>query len=65
MSVRSAIHLSHDEDDDYLTYAVFSEDIPFYIFGYVNKHNCHVWGSKNPHIVMEYETAWTKVSGEL
>jgi hypothetical protein len=54
-----------DEDDDYLKYSVFSEDIPFYIFGYVNKHNCHAWCSKNPHIVMEYETAWTKVSGAL
>jgi hypothetical protein len=54
-----------DEDDDYLKYAVFSEDISFYIFGYVNKHNCHVWLSINLHIVTKHERAWTKVSGVL
>jgi hypothetical protein len=38
------------EDDDYLKNPTSSEEVPLVNTGFVNKHNCHVWGSKkSPH----------------
>jgi len=32
---------------------IFSDEAHFHLGGYVNKQNCRIWGSENPHVVME------------
>ena len=32
---------------------IFSDEAHFHLGGYVNKQNCHIWGSENPHEVLE------------
>jgi hypothetical protein len=32
------------------------------LFGMVNRHSCHIWGSENPHGVAELERDSLKVS---
>ena len=27
---------------------IFSDEAHFYLSGYVNKQNCHIWGTENP-----------------
>ena len=31
----------------------FSDEAHFDLGGYVNKQNCHIWGTKNPHAYNE------------
>jgi len=40
------------EDEHFYRKIIFSDEAHFH-GGYVNKQNCHIWGSKNPHVVME------------
>ena len=35
---------------------VFSDDIHFDLGGYVNKQNCRIWGTENPHAYIEKPT---------
>ncbi|MGC8825361.1 MAG: hypothetical protein ACP5PZ_12360, partial [Bacteroidales bacterium] len=40
-------------DVDFAKKIIFSNEAHFHIGGYVNKQNCHIWGSENPHEVLE------------
>jgi hypothetical protein len=40
----------------------FSDEATFYISGVVNKYNCRVWGSQNPHATCELETGSPKMN---
>jgi hypothetical protein len=40
-----------DNDDAFTKHVVFSDEVS----GKVNRHNCQIWGSENPHEVMEHE----------
>ena len=31
----------------------FSDEAHFTLGGYVNKQNCRIWGSENPHVIKE------------
>ncbi|KYM81653.1 Major facilitator superfamily domain-containing protein 6, partial [Atta colombica] len=42
-----------EEDEHFYRKIIFSDEAHFHLGGYVNKQNCCLWGSKNPHIVME------------
>lgn len=38
-----------DEDDQFFKKIIFSDEAHFHLNGYVNKQNCRIWGSENPH----------------
>jgi hypothetical protein len=54
----------HEEDETYLDRLRFSDEPTFHACGTINRYNCHIWGSENPHGVTEHEcdspktTAW-------
>ena len=55
--------LSHIEDDkDYLIKVLFTEDACFHVSGKVNRHNVRIWGSENPHMVIEHIRNTPKVN---
>ena len=35
---------------------IFSDEAHFVLGGYVNKHNCCIWGTENPHAYIEKPT---------
>ncbi|PSN34769.1 hypothetical protein C0J52_21176 [Blattella germanica] len=51
-SVRQA---SLDDDNEYLNNVIFSDETTIHVSGYVNCHNCRIWGSENSHVFLEHE----------
>jgi hypothetical protein len=49
-----------EENDNYLDLVLFSDESTFHICGKVNRHNCCIWGSENPHQVIGYERVTPK-----
>ena len=45
-------HLEDDEDD--LKKVIFTDEACFHASWKVNRHNVSIWGSENPHMVMEH-----------
>ena len=41
------------EDEHFYWKINFSDEAHFHFDGYVNKQNCRIWESENPHVVME------------
>jgi hypothetical protein len=41
-------------DYSYLQKILFSDEAIFHTHGVVNRHNCRIWGSENPHALMEH-----------
>jgi hypothetical protein len=41
-------------DETFLSKICFSDEATFHLSGNVNRHNIHVWGSENPHTVVEH-----------
>jgi hypothetical protein len=53
-------------DDTYLKRICHYDKTTFHVCGTVNRHNCHVWGSKNLHgISTLYKTSYTVVKKVL
>ncbi|PSN48403.1 hypothetical protein C0J52_18524 [Blattella germanica] len=44
-----------DDDDSLLTRVCFSDEATVHVSGKVNKHNCRIWGFKNPRDVIEHQ----------
>lgn len=42
-----------DEDDQFFKKIIFSDEAHFHLNGYVNKQNCRIWGSENPHALVQ------------
>lgn len=53
---------SVEVDENYLRRYIFSDEATFYVSGKVNRHNCRIWGSENPHGIREYERDSPKVN---
>ena len=51
-----------ENDNSYLDNIVFSDEVTFHLCGKINKHNCKIWGSENPHVIHEHERDTTKVN---
>jgi hypothetical protein len=43
------------ENDSYLDLMLFSDESTFHVCGKINRRNCRIWGSGNPHQLNEYE----------
>lgn len=43
-----------DDDNNYLKRLCFSDEATFHTSGKVNRHNVRIWGSENPHYVVEH-----------
>ena len=44
------------EDADFGKKVIFSDEARFDLGGYVNKQNCRIWGTENPHAYIEMTT---------
>ncbi|GFT81069.1 hypothetical protein NPIL_671161 [Nephila pilipes] len=42
-----------NEYNCYLKSVIFSDEATFHVSGYVNRHNCWIWGTASPHAVSE------------
>src|SRR5207253_8482615 len=51
-----------DEEPEYLNRILFSDESTFHVSGKVNGHNVRIWGTENPHEVMEHERDSPKVN---
>jgi hypothetical protein len=51
-----------DDDDAFMKHVVFSDEATFHVSGKVNRHICQIWGSENPHEVMEHECDTPKLN---
>lgn len=55
-------------ENNFLDHFIMSDEATFHVNGLVNKHNCRIWGSENPHIYQEYVrdspkvTVWCAIS---
>jgi hypothetical protein len=50
------------EDKTFLSKICFSDEATFHLSGKVNRHNIRVWGSENPHTVVEHSKDSTKIN---
>lgn len=41
-----------NDDPDFARKIIFSDEAHFHLGGYVNKQNCRIWGTENPHAVV-------------
>ncbi|GFU96469.1 hypothetical protein TNCV_90421 [Trichonephila clavipes] len=44
---------------------LFSDEAPFWLNGYVNKQNCHIWSEANPQVYVETPLHPEKLFGAL
>lgn len=42
-----------EEDEHFYRKIIFTDEAHFQLGGYVNKHNCRIWGTENPHVIVE------------
>ena len=49
-------------EDDFLDRVVFSDESTFHINGKVHRHNVRIWGTENPHEMVQRERASPKIS---
>ena len=40
-------------DDNFLDRVIFTDESTFHLSGHVNKHNVRIWGSANPHEMVQ------------
>lgn len=59
-----AMHILNkiDEDNSYLENVIISNEATFHVSGYVNRHNCRIWGTEPPHAVREKAHSSPKVN---
>jgi hypothetical protein len=52
-----AVHMLEriDAAPDFLRQVSFSDEATFHVSGVVNRYNCKIWGSQNPHVTCELE----------
>ncbi|KAL4104006.1 hypothetical protein QTP88_019319 [Uroleucon formosanum] len=43
------------QDENFASRLVFSNEASFHLSGKVNRHNVRIWGTTNPHAIIEHE----------
>ena len=51
-----------EDDPHLLSKIIFSNEATFHVNGKVNRHNVRIWGSQNPHAVLQVERDSPKVN---
>ena len=51
-----------EDDEDSLKKVMFTEEACFYVLGKVSQHKVRIWGSENPHVVIEHTHDCLKVN---
>jgi hypothetical protein len=51
-----------DVSPDFLHQVCFSDEVMFHVTGVVNRYNCRIWVSQNPHVTCELERGNPKVN---
>ncbi|GBN44650.1 hypothetical protein AVEN_47710-1 [Araneus ventricosus] len=51
-----------DVDNDFLQRIIFTDEATFHVSDHVNKHNTRIWGSENPHFIIETLFAIPQIS---
>jgi hypothetical protein len=54
--------LTESADTSFLTNITFSDEATIHVSGTVNRHSARIWGSQQPHSVMEYVRDRPKVN---
>jgi hypothetical protein len=49
-------------DEGYLDRVVFGDESTFRISGKVHRHNLRIWGTENPHEMVQHEKASPKIN---
>lgn len=42
-----------NRDADFSNKIIFSDEAHFHLDGFVNRQNCRIWGSENPHVIVQ------------
>jgi hypothetical protein len=58
----SFLNLGGTEDETFLPKICFSDEVTFHLSGKVNRRNISVWGSENPHAVVEHSRDSPKIN---
>ncbi|PNF19248.1 hypothetical protein B7P43_G08217 [Cryptotermes secundus] len=51
-----------DASPDFVRQVCFSDEATFHVSGVVNRYNCRIWGSQNPHVTCELERGSPKLN---
>jgi hypothetical protein len=51
-----------DDNNAFLKHVVFSDEATLHISSKVNRHNCQIWVSENPHKVMKHKDGTPKLN---
>lgn len=51
-----------DDNPDFLSQVIFSDEATFHTSGKVNRYNCRIWGTQHPHVLREHERDSPKVN---
>ena len=49
-------------EEGFLDHVVFSNESTFHISGKVHRHNVRIWGTENPHKMVQHERASPKIN---
>lgn len=50
------------QDENYASRLILSDEAAFHINGKVKRHNIRIWGTSNPHAIIEYERDIHKIN---
>lgn len=51
-----------NDNPTFLQNVLFSDEATFHLSGIINRHNCRIWGSRNPHVSVMHERDTPKVN---
>ena len=54
--------LQMEDDENFCSLLIFSDEATFHLNGKVNRHNVRIWGTENPHEIIQYERDSPKVN---
>lgn len=62
LAAANELLIMFDDNRNLVKQLLFSDEATFHLSGCVNRHNCRIWGSENPHETFQYERDTPKVN---